>query len=131
MNTDEKKKEDDLIKDIFNQFSPQLNSDDLFMMKLMRNLDAVDEVKKQNEELKKKNWRIGVISAMTGFISGVVLTSFFPFIFSFLKNLFINLTPFYYDVDFMSEISCWVVICGISIFVSLFSFNTLNEMKIR
>ncbi len=65
--------EDDKIRDLFSAFDPGLSSDIRFMDKLQRNIEAVDEVRRQVATNRRRN-RIALAAAvLSGFVAGVVL----------------------------------------------------------
>jgi hypothetical protein len=72
--------EDEILKDLFNKFDPQLSSHDEFMSNLKRNLNAVECIKRQQAAANKRNKIAVWIAAVSGFIVGSLLTLLFPFI---------------------------------------------------
>ncbi len=47
--------EDDKIRDLFRKFDPELSSDFSFINKLQHSLDAVESIKAENAELKRRS----------------------------------------------------------------------------
>ncbi|MCM1028595.1 MAG: hypothetical protein NC342_03475 [Pseudoflavonifractor sp.] len=71
--------EDDVkIRQLFADFNPPMTSGDRFMERLRGSIDAVEEVRQQAAAIRRRS-RIAVsVAAVTGFITGVLLTLLMP-----------------------------------------------------
>ena len=79
--------EDDKLKNIFSEYNPDLQSDDMFMERLHRNLKAIESVRQNTRELRRHNRLAVVAAAITGFVAGVILTVSFPYISAYIDRL--------------------------------------------
>ncbi len=86
--------EDDKIKELFNDFEPELSSSFQFMTKLKRNMEAVEIVKQHNAALKKRNKLAVAIAGVCGFAVGVILTLLFPLLGCWVPTFSISLPHF-------------------------------------
>jgi uncharacterized membrane protein YdbT with pleckstrin-like domain len=103
--------EDEIFKDIFNKFEPQLSSHDEFMANLKRNLNAVECIKQQQAAANKHNKIAIWIAAVSGFIIGALLTLLFPFIKGSLSTISINTSWFSAeDISTAIQVIVWAII---------------------
>lgn len=72
--------EEDSLQNLFDNFNPELSSDDLFMNKLQKNLDSVELIRQYDAQLKVQSRKAVVIAAVVGFIVGVLLTLSLPYL---------------------------------------------------
>jgi uncharacterized membrane protein len=90
-------KEDDEIKKIFAGFEPELSSDSAFMNRLIRNMEMVEDVKRQNSALRKNNKIAMAVASLVGFMVGIVFTLLSPYVTEMLSMIQIAMsltTPF-------------------------------------
>jgi len=78
------------LKALFAEFNPDMQSDDLFMERLQRNLNAIESVKKSVSEAKKRNKLAVLAAAITGFVSGVALSLCYQYISDFTNELLVS-----------------------------------------
>ena len=130
--------EEDKIKDIFNGYDPDLSSSFAFMERLARNMDAIEFIHKENAAVLKRNRIAVATAAAAGFITGVVFTLIFPYINVLIQSMMAAvMTEFLLPENFCGEyamIVSWLFIGGISVFVSLNTYNltlTLRPKRIR
>lgn len=105
--------EDDKLKELLSGFNPSLSPDDRFMERLERNINAVESVRQQSEELRKKNKIAVAVAACSGFIAGVLLTLLLPEIWVITKYLSL---PILNDGAVMVDPSIlgWLLTAGVS-----------------
>lgn len=72
--------EDDGIKDLFGRFAPELSSDFRFMERLQRGMEAVELVKQRSAAARKRNRIAVMVSALSGFVTGVLFMLFLPLV---------------------------------------------------
>lgn len=70
--------EEDKLKDMFDAFRPELTSDSLFLARLRQNMDAVEIVRRRQEESRRRGRRAVLVAAITGFAVGAVLSALLP-----------------------------------------------------
>lgn len=71
---------DDKLKDIFAKYDPDMQSDEIFMKRLQRNLNAIESVRQSAKDLSQRHRLALVAAAITGFVAGVTLTLCYPYI---------------------------------------------------
>jgi hypothetical protein len=83
--------EDDKLKELFNNFQPEMPSSLQFMAKLQKNMERVEILKQHNLAIKRRNKLAVCIAAAIGFLTGVILTLLFPLIGSWVSTFSISL----------------------------------------
>ena len=120
--------EDDKLKEIFNDFNPELSSSFQFMTKLKKNMEAVEIVKHYNAAQRKRNKIAVALAGICGFATGVVLTLIYPMIEEMLDSFRFTL-PTWHESTMTLDFSHvgWLLVAGISVITSL----TVYEMTLR
>lgn len=103
--------EDDKLKSLFADFDPEMQSDDLFMDRLRRNLNAIESVREHSLELKRHNRLAVAVAAITGFISGVVFTLCYPYLASLTNDIIAGSTTFSLLTPDNMQIILYILIC--------------------
>ena len=117
--------EDKSIRELFNNFDPELSNDFQFMSRLKNNMDSVELVKKHNLELQRKNRKAVIIAASVGFLFGLLFSMFLPAIGEAVKGMQAGLHP----GSFVSLLAAnylpivLIIIAGASVFISLNTFD--------
>ena len=117
--------EDKSIRELFNNFDPELSNDFQFMSRLKNNMDSVELVKKHNLELQRKNRKAVIIAASVGFLFGLLFSMFLPAIGEAVKGMQAGLHP----GSFVSLLAAnylpiaLTIIAGASVFISLNTFD--------
>lgn len=117
--------EDKSIRELFNNFDPELSNDFQFMSRLKNNMDSVELVKKHNLELQRKNRKAVIIGASVGFLFGLLFSMFLPAIGEAVKGMQAGLHP----GSFVSLLAAnylpiaLTIIAGGSVFISLNTFD--------
>lgn len=117
--------EDKSIRELFNNFDPELSNDFQFMSRLKNNMDSVELVKKHNLELQRKNRKAVIIAASVGFLFGLLFSMFLPAIGEAVKGIQAGLHP----GSFVSLLAAnylpivLTIIAGASVFISLNTFD--------
>lgn len=127
--------EEDSIKNIFDNYSPPLSDDKLFIAKVMAGADAIDLVKKTNIYERRRLYPVVGISLLTGFAFGVVLTLLFPQLNAFFRYLITSMTTlpagFETEMVYQTLSYCFIsVMCVAATIFSFFIFSpVLNKRK--
>ncbi|MDE6127437.1 MAG: hypothetical protein K2G30_10840 [Muribaculaceae bacterium] len=79
--------EEDKLKDVFDAFRPELTSDSLFLAGLRRNMEAVEIVRRRQEESRRRGRRAVLVAAVTGFAVGAILSALLPYIGEFAGRI--------------------------------------------
>jgi tetrahydromethanopterin S-methyltransferase subunit F len=80
-------KEDDEIKKIFARFEPDISPDNAFMNRLLRNMEMVEDVKRQNLVLRKNDKIAMAVASLVGFVVGIVFTLVSPYVTEMLSMI--------------------------------------------
>lgn len=116
--------EDDKLKNLFNDFQPELSSSFQFMTKLQKNMEMVEILKQHDIALKKRNKLAVVIAAVSGFVMGIILTLLFPLIGNWVSTFSISLphlqiSSITIDYSFVG----WIVMAGVCIITALNAYE--------
>lgn len=70
----EERREDIQLREMFRGFDPHLSSDSLFMTALKGKMEAMEDVKREQERFRRSSRRGTAVAALAGFIAGVLMT---------------------------------------------------------
>lgn len=116
--------DDDKLRQLFNDFRPEMSSSSQFMTRLQKNMEVVEILKQHNKSLKKRNRLAVVIAAFCGFATGVILTSLYPLIVEKLTSMNFSLPEIHFSgmtIDF--TIAAWIVMAGLSVVAALNAYE--------
>jgi hypothetical protein len=116
--------EDDKLRNLFNDFQPELSSSSQFMTKLQKNMEMVEILKQHDIALKKRNKLAVVIATVSGFVMGVILTLLFPLIGDWVSTISVSLPHLYIShltIDY--SFVAWIVIAGVCIITALNAYE--------
>lgn len=71
---------DDRLKQIFDDFNPQLGSDADFMRRLERQMHTIEVIKEENAALRRISRRAIAVAALTGFAVGMMFSLTLPWL---------------------------------------------------
>lgn len=115
--------EDNKLKAIFAEYNPDMQPDELFMDRLNRNLKAIESVKQSTNRLHQRNRLAVLVAAITGFISGIILTICYPYITNYTHALIIsNQTLTILKPEYM-YIMPFITICLATTILSYFAYD--------
>lgn len=124
--------EDEKIKEIFENFTPDLSSDLLFIEKLQRNLEAVELIKQHSECLRRRNKIAVWVSAFCGFVAGLLFMSLIPVMDDWMATICFRLP--YFSGDFGAEVLHFITWAVAAIVCSITAYNayiiTLSKVSI-
>ncbi|MDE5785941.1 MAG: hypothetical protein K2H98_05350 [Duncaniella sp.] len=125
-----KNTEEEKFNALFSDFNPEMKSDGLFMSRLENKLTTLDPVKSQLECVHRRN-RIAVsVAAITGFIFGIIVAIFYPYITGFISEIELSSTilPAWLG-DYVTTLT-WSVI-GIIGMILMFSAYDIARLVTR
>lgn len=124
---------DDKLKDLFQNFQPELSSDFKFLTKLQRNMDALELVKHQTAMQRKRNRIAVIVAAITGFVMGVIITILFPILADTLSTFSITLPAADFSpISINWQIIGYILAAIVSIFTALNAYEiTLSRLSRR
>lgn len=79
--------EDKDIQQLFQAYQPKLSSDREFMSMLTASMRKVEFLKRQQEAVRRQNRIAVAVSAVTGFMTGVVFMLLMPYISAFIDSV--------------------------------------------
>jgi len=121
MNTD---MEDDKLKKLFSDFEPDISSDFQFMTKLQRNMNAVEIVRQHTSAQRKRSRTAVLIAAVSGFISGVILTLLFSLIEDWITTIQISITHLSISpISIDSRLIAYIVMAAVSVITALNAYE--------
>lgn len=122
---------DDKLKDLFQNFQPELSSDFKFLTKLQRNMDALELVKQQTAMQRKRNRIAVIVAAITGFVMGVIITILFPILADTLSTFSITLPdPDISPISINWQIIGYILAATVSVFTALNAYEiTLSRLS--
>lgn len=71
---------DDRLKQIFDDFNPQLGSDTEFMRRMERQIHTIEVIKEETAALRRKSRRAIAVAALTGFVVGMLSSLTLPWL---------------------------------------------------
>jgi hypothetical protein len=116
--------EDDKLRNLFNDFQPELSSSSKFMAKLQKNMEMIEFLKQHDIALKKRNKLAVVIAAVSGFVMGVILTLLFPLIANWISTVSVSLPHLHISnltIDY--SFVAWIIIAGVCIITALNAYE--------
>ncbi len=116
--------EDDKLKDLFNNYEPDLSSSFQFMTKLKKNMEAVEIVRQYHAAQKRLNRWAVAIAGMAGFAVGVVMTLLFPFITEWIASFNFNIplthtSTLTFDFKYLT----WLIVAAISVLTAISAYE--------
>lgn len=122
--------EDYKIKELFQNFQPELSSDSLFMSRLKSNMQSVELVKQQTARLQHRNRIAVTMASLAGCIVGIVMTIWFPYISQWVSTINVSLPSLgLSSVKFEGNIITWLISAALIVFTSLNTYAiTMNDL---
>lgn len=116
--------DDDKIRNLFDNFNPDIASSFQFMEQLKKNMEAVEIVRQHNVALRKRNRIAVAIAAVSGFLTGVILTLLFPLIGDWVSTFNISIprlqiSEITVDYSFVA----WIIMAGVSVITALNAYE--------
>jgi hypothetical protein len=116
--------EDDKLRNLFNDFQPELSTSSKFMAKLQKNMEMIEILKQHDIALKRRNKLAVVIAAVSGFVMGVILTLLFPLIANWIYTVSVSLPHLHISnltIDY--SFVAWIIIAGVCIITVLNAYE--------
>lgn len=126
--------DEDKLQELFDNFKPELSSDNLFMNKLQQNLNSVELVRQQNAVLRAQNKKAVAIAAFVGFVVGVLFTLALPYIGAAVANLQASLQVGSFAKALADNYLtlAWIVIGGTAVFSAVNTYEiSLSLMRAK
>lgn len=114
--------EEDKLKDLFEAFQPELTSDNLFMARLQRSMNAVEIVRQRQAETRRRGRLAVIVAAATGFSVGALLCLLLPYLGDFVSEMSFS-APGLEAVKVNRQLIVWSVIGLASVLTSLNAYH--------
>lgn len=114
--------DDDKIKGLFSDFTPELSPDELIMSALQRNISAVESVRQQHVALRRRSRVAVLIAACVGFLTGVIFSLLLPMITNWIISVRITL-PFIDVASVDYSFMAWILMAGVSALTALNAYE--------
>ncbi len=112
--------EDDKIRDLLNNFQPEISSSFRFMSNLEKNIDRFEILKQHDRALKKRSKIAVVIAAFSGFTMGIILNILFPLIGDWIASFSILLPQLkVWNLSIDYTFITWIILAGVSIITAI------------
>jgi hypothetical protein len=125
--------DEDRLKNLFNNFNPELSPDKLFMDKLQENLDLVEIIRQHNVDLKTQNIKACIIAALVGFIVGILFSFALPYIETSINNLqsMLKIGTLLWLITNNYLIITWLAIGAVSTFIAINTYEIAISIMVQ
>lgn len=126
--------DDDKLRELFSNYNPRLTSDNEFMNRLERTLNAVEAIKSQTAQLRSRNRKAVAIAAAVGFIVGFLFSLALPYMIDAVSSWQLTLpkASLLYAASENFTVVAWLVIGATSVFAAINTYElSLSLMKAR
>ena len=117
--------DDQFFKELFKSYEPRLSSDNQFIDRLERKLEAVETLKEHNAALRKRCRKAIIAAAIAGFATGIAFSLGMPYIAQSFSNLKLHL-PDYSLLQTLagnSQLLMWPIACATSLFIAINTYE--------
>lgn len=117
---------DKALRQLFDNFRPDMDSDIHFIKSLDERLGEVEDIKKRNRVYILHNKQAAIWAAVAGFVAGIISTLLMPYLIGFVNSLIIKVD--FISSDYLSEftlLACYAIISLVSILVTIGVYNSL------
>lgn len=117
--------EEDKIKALFDDFSPDLSDSDRFMEQLERNMEAAEAVKEQISSAHHRSRRAAAVAAVAGFASGAATAM----LASWMVPKLVSTIPAYQGFpNIYADSAIWLLTAAVALLTSM---GTLRTLRVR
>ena len=122
--------EDDKLRQLFENFEPELTSDVQFINRLERKLNTVELIVKHNEEVRTRNKKAVAIAACVGFIVGFLFSLALPYLNALVSQWQLTLPDDSIMTAFANNfyLIAWALIGFISVLFSLNAYDLSRSL---
>lgn len=108
--------DDDKIRDLFRTFQPELTSECGFLSRLEDKMKAIDMVKRQIADMRRRNRIAVAVAAVSGFVVGVVLTLLMPMILDWSTTVNLSVPRLGIpEVNVDMHVVCWTLMAAVCV----------------
>ena len=122
--------EDDKLRQLFENFKPELTSNVQFINRLERKLNSVEIIVKHNEEVKTRNKKAVAIAACVGFIVGFLFSLALPYLSNVVSQWRLTLPSdsIMHTVSDHFAIIAWCIIALTSVISALNAYDLSRSL---
>ena len=123
--------EEDKLRDLFEGYDPNMDSGRIFIERLEHNLDSVELIHEQNAKAVRRNKIAVFVASIAGFLTGLLFSSLLPYLEAFMSGLELKIkinTDIIEIADYYHVLT-WIIIGGISVMVSLSTYDLILRTK--
>lgn len=124
--------EDKDIQQLFQAYQPKLPSDREFMSVLMSNLRKVEFLKREQEVMRRQNRIAVAVSAVTGFMTGVVFMLLMPYISAFIDSVageFFSVFRILGEAAAPVPVLSWITVGMTTVLLSISSYHVALSIQ--
>ncbi|MDE6485517.1 MAG: hypothetical protein K2L14_09015 [Duncaniella sp.] len=123
--------EEEKFNALFGDFNPEMKSDGLFMSRLENKLATLEPVKSQIEKTHRRNRLAVTVAAVTGFMFGIIVAIFYPYIEAFISKLSSSATSLpSWIVEYATSLTWGVVgILGLTLIFSAYDITLIATRR--
>lgn len=117
--------EDKDIQQLFQAYQPKLSSEREFMSMLTASMRKVEFLKRQQEAVRRQNRIAVAVSAVTGFMTGVVFMLLMPYISAFIDSVageFFSVFRILGEAADPVPVLSWVIVGMTTVLLSISSY---------
>lgn len=122
--------DDDKMKQLFQDFQPDLSSDFAFLQKLERNLNSVELIRQQSKQLRRHSRLAVIVAAVAGFVTGFFASFLVPYIGSIISDIQSSMpdsSAMRVISDFQTTIA-WMLVGTLSIIMSVNAYDLTQSL---
>ncbi|MDE5842594.1 MAG: hypothetical protein K2H35_02520 [Muribaculaceae bacterium] len=126
--------EDDKLRSLFAEFSPEIPDDTDFMRELERNLDSVEMIRRKTQEDRRRSRIAVALAAIAGFVAGFLLSLGLPYFSGLMSKVNLSVS-LHIPVDMWSYgvmIFGWLIVACASGIIAMNTYDlSLSVMTLR
>ena len=123
--------DEDKIKDLFQNFQPELSSDTLFLAGLKKHMEAVELVKRHAAAARRRNRLAVAVAALSGFVTGVIFTLLMQLLGDRAASIEFSL-PSIPAFSFDRQIIAWTIMAALSVTMAINAYEiTLSRLSAK
>ena len=123
--------EEDKLRDLFEGYDPDMDSGRIFIERLEHNLDSVELIHEQNARAVRRNKIAVFVASIAGLLTGLLFSSLLPYLEAFMSGLElkIKINTGIIEIADYYHVLTWIIIGGISVMVSLSTYDLILRTK--
>ena len=116
------------IRTLFEKSLPELTPDEIFIKRIENRINFISLIAEDKNKYKRKNLITAIISGLSGFLCGVILTLFYPYLSTLINTLLITYLQIEAARELVSITGSCIIIALCCIFTFVATFKVVNQM---